>query len=83
VSIFKKISTKFIGITPEDETEENEEQKGAPVAEIGARASRPRETGAKIYTLDPVVTGEATPAAKDAYLDTMRKNMNTLKEALQ
>ena len=42
-----------------------------------------RETGAKIYTLDPVVTGEATPAAKDAYLDTMRKNMNTLKEALQ
>ena len=42
-----------------------------------------RETGAKIYTLDPVVTGEATPAAKDAYLDTMRKNMNTLKEAPQ
>ena len=42
-----------------------------------------RETGAKIYTLDPVVTGEATPAAKNAYLDTMRKNMNTLKEALQ
>ena len=42
-----------------------------------------RETGAKIYTLDPVVTGEATPAAKAAYLDTMRKNMNTLKEALQ
>ena len=42
-----------------------------------------RETGAKIYTLAPVVTGEATPAAKDAYLDTMRKNMNTLKEALQ
>lgn len=42
-----------------------------------------RETGAKIYTLDPVVTGEATPEAKDAYIDTMRKNMNTLKEALQ
>jgi len=42
-----------------------------------------RETGAKIYTLDPVVTGEATPAAKDAYLDTMRKNMNTLKEAVR
>ena len=48
MSIFKKISTKFIGITPEDETEENEEQKGAPVAEIGARASRPRETGANL-----------------------------------
>lgn len=42
-----------------------------------------RETGAKIYTLDPVVTGEATPAAKTAYLDTMRKNMETLKKALQ
>lgn len=48
MSIFKKISTKFIGITPEDETEENEEQKCAPVAEIGARASRPRETGANL-----------------------------------
>ena len=42
-----------------------------------------RETGAKLYSLDPVVTGEATPDAKDAYLDAMRKNMETLKEALQ
>ena len=42
-----------------------------------------RETGAKIYTLDPVVTGEANEAAMDAYLTTMRKNMETLKEALQ
>ena len=42
-----------------------------------------RETGATIYELDPVVTGEATEAAKDAYLDTMRKNMETLKQALQ
>ncbi|SDG25415.1 zinc transport system substrate-binding protein [Selenomonas sp. WCT3] len=42
-----------------------------------------RETGAKIYTLDPVVTGEANESAMDAYLTTMRKNMNTLKEALQ
>ena len=42
-----------------------------------------RETGAKIYTLDPVVTGEATPAAKDAYIDTMKKNMKVLQEALQ
>ena len=42
-----------------------------------------RETGAKIFTLDPVVTGEANPDAMDAYLITMRKNMNTLKEALQ
>ncbi|MCI7540875.1 MAG: zinc ABC transporter substrate-binding protein [Veillonellaceae bacterium] len=42
-----------------------------------------RETGAKLYSLDPVVTGEATPDAKDAYLEAMRKNMETLKEALQ
>lgn len=42
-----------------------------------------RETGAKIYTLDPVVTGEATPAAKNAYIDTMTQNMKVLQEALQ
>ncbi len=42
-----------------------------------------RETGAKIYPLDPVVTGEATPDAADAYLDAMRKNMETLQQALQ
>ncbi|WP_315443371.1 metal ABC transporter solute-binding protein, Zn/Mn family [uncultured Selenomonas sp.] len=42
-----------------------------------------RETGAKIYTLDPVVTGEATPQAKNAYIDTMKANMKVLKEALQ
>lgn len=42
-----------------------------------------RETGAKIYELDPVVTGEATPAAKDAYLTAMRKNLEVLKAALQ
>ena len=40
-------------------------------------------TGAKIYELDPVVTGEATPDAADAYLTAMRKNMEVLKEALQ
>ena len=42
-----------------------------------------RETGAKIYTLDPVVTGEATSAAKNAYIDMMKKNMKTLQEALK
>ncbi len=42
-----------------------------------------RETGAKIYTHDPVVTGEATPQAKNAYIDTMKANMKVLKEALQ
>ena len=42
-----------------------------------------RETGAKIYTLDPVVTGEANEQAINAYIDTMKKNMETLKTALQ
>ena len=42
-----------------------------------------RETGAKIYQLDPVVTGEANEGAMDAYIDTMKKNMAVLKEALQ
>ena len=42
-----------------------------------------RETGARLYKLDPVVTGEATPEAKDAYLNAMRENMKVLKEALQ
>jgi len=42
-----------------------------------------RETGAKIYQLDPIVTGEANEGAIDAYIDTMKKNMAVLKEALQ
>jgi zinc transport system substrate-binding protein len=41
------------------------------------------ETGAVLYTLDPVVTGEAVPEAADAYLDAMRRNMETLMEALR
>ena len=42
-----------------------------------------RETGAKIYTLDPVVTGNADDSALNAYIDIMHKNMETLKKALQ
>lgn len=41
-----------------------------------------RETGASVYTLDPVVTGEAGPDAYDAYIDIMRQNKQTLAEAL-
>lgn len=41
-----------------------------------------RETGAKIYTLDPIVTGEADAQAMDAYINAMKKNMEVLKEAL-
>lgn len=42
-----------------------------------------KETGSKIYQLDPVVTGEANLEAMDAYISAMKKNMNILKEALQ
>lgn len=42
-----------------------------------------RETEAQIYTLDPVVTGEANEDALDAYINTMKQNMATLKSALQ
>lgn len=41
------------------------------------------ETGAKIYTLDPIVTGEATPLAKDDYINKMKENLEVLKEALK
>ena len=40
------------------------------------------ETGAKIYRLDPVVTGEADETAQNAYIDRMRENAAVLKEAL-
>ena len=38
-----------------------------------------RETGAQIFTLDPIVTGNESP---DAYLDKMLQNMLTLVKAL-
>jgi zinc transport system substrate-binding protein len=39
-----------------------------------------KETGAKIYTLDPVVTG---PMEADAYITIMDSNLKTLQEALK
>ena len=41
-----------------------------------------RETGIKVYTLDPAVTGEAN-GDLNAYLKVMEKNLKTLQEALQ
>ncbi len=49
----------------------------------GAAETIARETGAKIYSLDPVVTGEANESAMDAYINAMWKNADVLKEALQ
>lgn len=42
-----------------------------------------RESGAKVYALDPVVTGEATADAADAYINAMKKNAQVLQQALQ
>jgi zinc transport system substrate-binding protein len=42
-----------------------------------------RETGLKVYELDPVVTGPSEPSeARDAYLRAMGKNLAVLQEAL-
>ncbi|MBP2630782.1 MAG: ABC-type metal ion transporter, periplasmic subunit [Firmicutes bacterium] len=42
-----------------------------------------KETGVKVYSLDPVVTGEANKDSYDAYINAMKKNAEVLKEALQ
>lgn len=42
-----------------------------------------RETGAVVYSLDPVVTGEANEDAADAYINAMKKNAAVLNEALR
>ena len=41
------------------------------------------ETGAKVYELDPIVTGDANPDAYDDYINKMKKNLDILKEALK
>ncbi len=42
-----------------------------------------QETGAKVFTLDPAVTGEAKPDAYDDYINVMEQNLKTLQEALK
>lgn len=41
------------------------------------------ETGAKVYELDPIVTGDATNNAYDDYINKMKQNLEVLKEALK
>ena len=36
-----------------------------------------------LYTLDPIVTGDANEGAYDDYIVKMQENLNTLKEALK
>ncbi len=42
-----------------------------------------QETGAKVFALDPAVTGEAKPDAYNDYLNIMEQNLKTLQEALK
>lgn len=55
-----------------------EPQYSAKVAETIAT-----ETGATVYELDPIVTGDSTPDAYDDYINKMKKNLEVLKEALK
>jgi zinc transport system substrate-binding protein len=52
-----------------------EPQYSAKAAETIAR-----ETGARVYTLDPAVTG---PMSADAYITLMDANLKVLQEALR
>ncbi len=55
-----------------------EPQYTSDAAAVIAKAS-----GAKIYSLDPIVTGKANETAADAYIEAMRKNQAILRQALQ
>lgn len=42
-----------------------------------------RETGLPVYTLDPIVSGQAISSSRDAYIEAMRENAKVLLEALR
>ncbi len=69
IEIVNKMPTKVIFTEP---------QYSPAVAETIAR-----ETGAKLYALDPIVTGNADENARDDYINKMKQNAAVLKEALQ
>jgi zinc transport system substrate-binding protein len=51
-----------------------------PQYSTGAAQTIARETGIKVYTLDPAVSGPNSP---DAYINIMKANLESLKEALK
>lgn len=53
-----------------------------PQYPAGAAETISKESGAKVYVLDPVAAGEADEKAFDAYIDRMRQNAKVLQEAL-
>lgn len=54
-----------------------------PQYEAAAAETIAKETDAKIYSLDPGVTGEADETAYDDYLNIMEGNLKSLEEALK
>lgn len=54
-----------------------------PQYEAKAAKTIAKETGAKLYSLDPAVTGEAKKDAYDDYITIMERNLKTLEEALK
>ena len=66
IAIVKSVGVKALFVEP---------QYSARTAETIAR-----ETGAKVYTLDPVVTGDGS---LDSYLNIMKENLQVLLEALR
>jgi zinc transport system substrate-binding protein len=77
--------------TPKEMEETIDKIKAAGIKALFAEPQYPvkaadaiaKETGAKVYTLNPAVTGEATQAAIDDYIKIMEQNLAVLKEALQ
>ena len=53
-----------------------------PQYSSGAAQTIAEETGAKVYKLDPGVTGNADETAYEGYINIMTENMRVLKEAL-
>ncbi|NLP48331.1 MAG: zinc ABC transporter solute-binding protein [Clostridiales bacterium] len=53
-----------------------------PQYSSGAAETIARESGAKVYTLAPAVTGEADETAYEGYINAMTENLRVLKEAL-
>lgn len=69
IALVKKLPVKVLCVEPQ--------------YPAGAAETIARETGATIVVLDPCVTGEAGPEAENFYLETMKKNIDTLYSVLK
>lgn len=77
--------------TPQELTDTIEIVKNSGIKALFAEPQYPakaaetiaKETGAKVYSLDPAVTGDADLDAYDEYINTMEQNLKSLQEALK